>query len=152
VSGAGPADLPAAGGLPLPPAIRPVAPAVHRGRTGAAAGSRGPGAALEFEPEGQLAAARDGEAACALPAGFEDQPITVRRFWLPDRRLGISDIPAGLLGLPRDPALFTAEDWAYVRSSEFFEWGNYALRCGCASAGLNQLFVSRDGECLLHSV
>jgi len=111
-----------------------------------------PGAALEFEPEGQLAAARDGEAACALPAGFEDQPITVRRFWLPDRRLVISDIPAGLLGLPRYPALFTAEDWAYVRSSEFFEWGNYALRCGCASAGLNQLFVSRDGECLLHSV
>src|SRR5205085_2526587 len=102
--------------------------------------------------EGQLSAVRGGAAACALPAGFDEQPITVRRFWLPDRRLGVSDIPVGLLGLPRDPALFAEKDWAYVRSSEFFKWGNFALRCGCSSAGLNQLFVGRDGECLLHSV
>jgi hypothetical protein len=111
-----------------------------------------PGVVLEFNATGQLSVIRDGEPSCALPAGFEGQPITVRRFWLPDRRLGISDIPVGLLGLPRDPALFTEKDREYVRSSEFFEWGNFALRCSCSSAGLNQLFVSRDGECLLHSV
>lgn len=111
-----------------------------------------PDTVLEFDAEGYLSAVRDGGAACALPTGLEDQPITVRRFWLPERRLGISDIPVGLLGLPRDPARFTEKEWAYVRSSEFFEWGNFALCCGCSSAGLNQLFVSSDGECLLHSV
>lgn len=111
-----------------------------------------PGTLLEFDTAGHLIASGDADASCALPDGFEARPISIRRFWVPDRRLGISDVPTGLLGLPRDPALFTEANWAYVRSSEFFEWGNYALHCGCSSAGLNQLFVSRDGECLIHSI
>ncbi len=107
---------------------------------------------LEFDPAGQLLGVRDYREDDGPPAGFEAGPIAVRRFWLPERRLGISDIPVGLLGLPGDPELFTAENWDLVRSSEFIQWGNFALRCGCVCDGLGHLFIGRDGECLLHSV
>lgn len=111
-----------------------------------------PSAVVEFSPDGHLAATRDCPSPCALPAGFVERPIAVRRFWVPDRGLGISDAPVGLFGLPLDPSQFSEENWEFVRCSEFVQWGNYSLGCGCTSAGLNQLFVGRDGECLIHSV
>jgi hypothetical protein len=102
---------------------------------------------LEFDSDGCLAGVQDCKAEDSPPAGFAECPIAVRRFWLEDRELGISDIPQGLLGLPRDPEQFTDANRAFVVSSEWFDWGNYALRCGPG-----QLFMSRDGECLLHSL
>jgi hypothetical protein len=104
------------------------------------------GAVLEFDRDGLLTAERDGATPDALPAGFAEGPIGLRRFWLPSRWLGISDIPHGLLGLPADPDKFTDADRAFVLSSDWFAHGNFALRCG-----KGELFISRDGECLLHS-
>jgi hypothetical protein len=72
---------------------------------------------------------------------FEQRPIFVRRFWLPEPWIGISDVPLMLWDLPRDPDLFTEKQWAEVRASEWLEWGNFAFRCGEF-----EVYIGREGQ------
>src|SRR5262245_18932515 len=123
------------------------------------------GCAVEFDAEGHLVGLRDGggqgypipqslfpadfpdrgcpdeQAGWVPELGFRQGPIEVRRFWFPDRWIGISDLPLMLWDLPRDPDLFTDKQWTEVRASDWFAWGNFAFRCGT-----REVYIGREGQ------
>src|SRR5207244_3924013 len=97
------------------------------------------GSALEFDRDGRLLSARDAGEAFPIPRslfpaeirdrgcpdeqagwvrelGFEECPVLVRRFWLPERWLGISDLPWGQRDLHRDPSAFHPDEAADMRA------------------------------------
>jgi len=128
------------------------------------------GCALEFDWAGQLVTVRerdtgpyypiprslfpaeirdrgcsDEQAEWVREVGFEEGPILVCRFWLPERWLGISDLPHGLRELHRNPAEFGAEEATELRAdaAEWVESGLFGFECGSG-----ETYISRDGECL----
>lgn len=128
------------------------------------------GMVLEFDSGGHLLSVRDADATTyPLPqflfpepirdrgcpddqAGwmeelnFREGAIFVRRFWLPERRLGISDIPYGLIDLPRDPNLLTDAQRADLIASDWFDDGDFAFRCGKVD-----VYIGPTGKHLLYN-
>ena len=87
------------------------------------------GCRLEFDAEGWLASAAD-DPGGAGGCGGEDGPIDVRQFWLPDRRLGISDFPLGCVDLPPHPAQLSEADWHLLRGSDWADGRMFTLQLG----------------------
>jgi hypothetical protein len=125
------------------------------------------GTALEFDGDGHLLGVRPGDyplprslfpvrfrdrgcpdeqAGWVRELGYRDEPIRVRRFWLPELWMGISDLPHGIVDLPDDPDLFTEAQKEFVRTSMWFEDGDFAFRCGDL-----EVFVGPDGKHLLYN-
>src|SRR5262245_31899616 len=82
---------------------------------------------LLFDEEGSLV----GVGPEALP--FTEGPISVRRFWLPERWLGIEDLDSELALFYRNPEEFVMEekdiDW-WIRVGQFVfhcGWSEYVL-------------------------
>jgi hypothetical protein len=63
---------------------------------------------------------------------FEECPILVRRFWLPERWLGVEDLPELLAEYFTDPTAFFAKPWN--EAEDALSWrdsGMYVFHCGC---------------------
>ena len=87
----------------------------------------------------------DEQAGWVRELGFEECPVLVRRFWLPERWLGVSDLPWGQRDLHRDPSAFDPEEAADMRAdaASWIESGMFAFNCGNG-----ETYIGRDGECL----
>lgn len=71
---------------------------------------------LLFDPDGTLVRVGD------EPVAYRDGPIAVRRFWLPDRWIGVEDLPDSLAAYDTAPDEFEmrpedVESW--VRAGQF---------------------------------
>lgn len=88
----------------------------------------------------------DDQAGWMEELNFREGAIFVRRFWLPERWLGISDIPYGFVDLPRDPDLLTDAQRADLIDSDWFDDGDFALRCGDTD-----VYIGPTGKHLLYS-
>lgn len=128
------------------------------------------GSALEFDRDGRLLSARHVEDGSVYPvpralfppairdrgcldeqAGwvrelqFEECPILIRRFWIPERWLGISDLPSGQRDFHRDPSSVGVDEAAELRADAagWIESGMFAFVCGNG-----ETYIDRGGECL----
>jgi hypothetical protein len=128
------------------------------------------GAALEFDRVGQLLSIQDNggglvypvprslfptaiqdrgcpdvEAAWISKLAFEECPLFVRRFWLSDQWLGISDLPRGLRDFYRDPASRPVIERKELLAdvAVWVESGMFAFNCGHG-----ETYIGRDGNCL----
>lgn len=110
-----------------------------------------PGCRLEFDTAGQLVTAENtsgvgAEEAAALE--LNGGTISVLRFWLPDRQLGISDHPLGCCDLPDDPAEFGEGVWRWLRTTDWADGRMFTLQLG---KGRGELWIDRYGTAHLLS-
>jgi hypothetical protein len=73
---------------------------------------------------------------CSVPwpqaVQFEECPLRVRRFWVPERYLGVADMPDLLAEYFTDPDTFRAR--GDVRAEDALAWRDsdeYVFHCGC---------------------
>lgn len=90
---------------------------------------------LVFDPVGHLLSAGD------EPVRFRDQPIKVRRFWVPERCVGIEDLPdtlAEFYTAPDEYEMEPGDPEAWIRAGQFVfytGWSEYILGPdGCVEA------------------
>jgi len=74
----------------------------------------------------------------AIALEFEECPIRVKRFWIPERWLGVEDMPDILAEYFTDRAAFLAH--GDVRAEDAESWkgsGQFVFHCGCGDYWLN---------------
>lgn len=86
-----------------------------------------------------------GAASIGAEAQFVEGPVDIRRFWLPEHRVGISDLPAGMREFYLHPETFPGEEGEMMREGVemWMDDGQYAFE-----AGVGETYISQDGECL----
>jgi hypothetical protein len=85
---------------------------------------------LVFDPNGHLLRVAD------KPLTFRDAPIEVRRFWIPDRVIGVEDLPEGLAEFytaPEEYEMERGDPDRWIKAGQFVfypGWSEYIIGPG----------------------